>query len=38
MATRAGNYHVVMVAKYKTKSSGKIHTERTIRSLSIFRR
>ena len=33
-----GNYHVVMVAKYKTKSTGKIHTERTIRSLSILRK
>lgn len=33
-----GNYNVVMVAKYKTKSTGKIHTERTIRSLSIFRK
>ncbi len=35
---RVGNYHVVMVAKYKTKGTGKIHTERTIRSLSIFRK
>lgn len=33
-----GNYNVVMVAKYKTKSTGKMHTERTIRSLSIFRK
>ncbi len=33
-----GNYNVVMVAKYKSKSTGKIHTERTIRSLSIFRK
>jgi hypothetical protein len=33
-----GNYNVVMVAKYKAKSTGKIHTERTIRSLSIFRK
>jgi hypothetical protein len=33
-----GNYHVVMVAKYKTKSTGKVHTVRTIRTLSIFRK
>ena len=33
-----GTYNVVMVAKYKTKSTGKIHTERTIRSLSILRK
>jgi hypothetical protein len=33
-----GTYNVVMVAKYKTKSTGKIHTDRTIRSLSILRK
>jgi len=33
-----GNYNVVMVAKYKTKSTGKMHTERTIRRLSTLRR
>ncbi len=33
-----GNYNVVMVAKYKTKSTGKMHTERTIRHLSILRK
>lgn len=33
-----GTYNVVMVVKYKTKSTGKIHTERTIRSLSILRK
>jgi hypothetical protein len=33
-----GNYHVVMVAKYKTKSTGKIHTVRTVRTLSIIRK
>ena len=33
-----GNYNVVMVAKYKTKTTGKMHTERTIRRLSILRR
>ena len=33
-----GTYRVVMVAKYKTKSTGKIHTVRTIRSLSILRK
>jgi hypothetical protein len=33
-----GNYHVVMVAKYKTKSTGKIHTVRSIRTVSIFRK
>ena len=36
-AVRA-NYHVVMVAKYKTKSTGKIHTVRSIRTVSIFRK
>jgi len=33
-----GNYNLVMVAKYKTKSTGKIQTVRTVRTLSIFRR
>jgi hypothetical protein len=33
----AGNYNMLMVAKYKTKSTGKIHTIRSIRSLSISR-
>ena len=33
-----GNYHVVMVAKYKTKTTGKVHAVRSVRTVSIFRK
>ena len=33
-----GNYQVVMVVKYKTKSTDKVHTVRSVRLLSIIRK